>query len=85
MGLDLGALGLLSQQEFTQAYFDAIGTVPRLTVFDIAFALFRNAVIFQGIAARAAGGNANAANAAEVGVIAIIFAARGLTVIKEGI
>ena len=85
MGLDLPALGLLSQREFTQAYFDAIGTVPRLTGFDIAYALFRNAVIFQGIAARAAGGNANAANAAEVGALAKVFAARGLAIAEEGV
>ena len=85
MGLDLPALGLLSQRAFTEAYFDAIGTVPRLTAFDISFALFRNAVIFQGIAARAAGGNAASANAAEVGALAAVFAARGLAHSQEGV
>lgn len=84
MGLDLRALGLLSQDEFTSAYFEAIGTVPRLTSFDIAFALFRNAVIFQGIAARAAGGNASSDNAAEVGALASVFARRGLAIAEKG-
>ena len=80
MGLDLAGLGLLSQEEFAATYFEAIGTVPRLTAFDLAFALFRNAVIFQGIAARAEAGNAAAANATQVGALAPIFAARGLAI-----
>lgn len=83
MGLDLNALGLLDETAFAQTYFDAIGTVPRLTSFDIAFALFRNAVIFQGIAARAAEGNAAAANAADVGRLAPVFAERGLDVARQ--
>lgn len=83
MGLDLPELGLLDQGAFAQSYFDAIGTVPRLGGFDLAFALFRNAVIFQGIAARAAEGNATAANAADVGRLAPVFAARGLDVARQ--
>lgn len=85
MGLDLPKLGLLPQKEFAAAYFEAAGTAPRLTPFNLAFALFRNAVIFQGIAARAEAGNAAAANATQVGALAPIFAARGLAVAEERI
>ena len=46
--------------------------------FRSAFALFRMAVIFEGIAARAAAGNAASANAAEVGALSAAFARRAL-------
>jgi aminoglycoside phosphotransferase (APT) family kinase protein len=83
MGLDFPALGLLGETDFVQAYFNASGSMPRISAFDLAFALFRNAVIFQGISARAAEGNAAAANAADVGRFAPVFAARGLAVAKQ--
>jgi aminoglycoside phosphotransferase (APT) family kinase protein len=83
MGLDLPALGLLNETAFAEAYFAASGSKPRLTAFDLAFALFRNAVIFQGIAARAAEGNAAAANAAHVGRLAPVFASRGLALAQK--
>ena len=46
--------------------------------FHFAFALFRLAVIFEGIAVRAASGNAAAGNAAEVGALCSAFAKRGV-------
>ena len=47
-----------------------------MTTFHLAFALFRWAVIFEGIAARARAGNAAAENAAETGRLAAAFARR---------
>jgi len=52
------------------------------TVFVVlAFALFRFAVIFEGIAARALKGNASADNAGEVGRLSAVFARRAAEVV----
>ena len=51
-------------------------------MFHIALALFRNAVIFQGIASRAKAGNANAGNATDVGRLASTFARRAVELIE---
>jgi aminoglycoside phosphotransferase (APT) family kinase protein len=77
-GLDLPALGIPSQTEYLRHYALASGRSDGVTAFHFAFALFRMAVIFQGIAARAASGNAVADNAAEVGTLAQAFARRAV-------
>src|SRR5262245_8617499 len=46
-GLDLDALGLPSQAEFENWYYEAAGHSLRLEPFHMAFALFRFAVIFE--------------------------------------
>ena len=51
--------------------------------FHLAFALFRFAVIFEGIAARAKAGTAAAANAAEVAYLSRNFAERAVDVITS--
>jgi aminoglycoside phosphotransferase (APT) family kinase protein len=81
IGLDLAALGLPSEADYTAAYYDAAHRDARMTHFHLAFALFRFAVIFEGIAARAKAGTAAAANAAEVGHLAVNFARRAREVI----
>ena len=53
-----------------------------VTPFHFAFALFRLAVIFEGIAARAQSGNAVSDNAAEVGQLGRVFAARAVEVLE---
>jgi len=55
-----------------------------LTPFHIAFALFRFAVIFVGIAERARLGNAAGRNAAEIAPLAQRFAEIGLLIMKNG-
>ena len=50
--------------------------------FHFAFALFRFAVIFEGIAARAAGGNAAAADAASAGRLGPAFARRAVEIVE---
>ena len=82
MGLDLAGLGIPSLDAFVARYAAAAGDQVRLEPFHLAFALFRNAVIFEGIAARARDGNAAAANAREIGALAPVFARRGVEIIK---
>ena len=54
-----------------------------MTNFHLAFALFRFAVIFEGIAARAKAGTAAGVNASEVGHLAANFARRAIEVIES--
>ncbi len=79
-GLDLARLGIPSREAYVATYFAARKThePQRLAPFHTAFALFRMAVIFEGIAARARTGSAAAANAAEVGELSAVFARRGV-------
>jgi aminoglycoside phosphotransferase (APT) family kinase protein len=77
-GLDLLALGIPSEAEYLRRYYQLSGRTNGVTAFHFAFALFRMAVIFQGIAARAASGNAAGENAAEVGTLALAFARRAV-------
>ncbi|MFG1394180.1 phosphotransferase family protein [Xanthobacter agilis] len=75
-GLDLEDLGIPELRDVV-AQYDAVARHGQaLTDFHMAFALFRWAVIFEGIAARAKAGNANSANAGDTGRLAAAFAAR---------
>ena len=82
IGLDCASLGIPSETEYTDAYYRAAHRTSRMTHFHLAFALFRFAVIFEGIAARAKAGTAAAANASEVGQLATNFARRAVEVIE---
>ena len=77
-GLDLDGLGIPPEAEYLRHYYRAAGRKDGITAFHFAFALFRMAVIFEGIAARAAAGNAASSNAAEVGELSAAFARRGV-------
>ncbi|SFN43117.1 phosphotransferase family protein [Variovorax sp. OV329] len=83
-GLDLAALGIPSEHEYLAHYYRRAGrdAARQATPFHWAFALMRWAVMFEGIAARAARGNAVAENAAEVGQMARALAQRGLEAIR---
>ena len=83
-GLDLAALGIPSEAEYLAHYYRRAGrtdAAQQATPFHWAFAFMRWAVIFEGIAARAARGNAVADNASEVGAIGKALAQRGLEAI----
>jgi aminoglycoside phosphotransferase (APT) family kinase protein len=82
LGSDLVALGIPDEHAYTAAYYGAAHRSARMTHFHLALALFRFAVIFEGIAARAKAGTAAAANAAEVGHLAVNFARRARDVIE---
>jgi aminoglycoside phosphotransferase (APT) family kinase protein len=73
LGLDLAKLGIPERPEYEQAYYDAAVHPFRLATFHMAFVLFRFALIFEGIAARARAGSAAAANAADVGYLSGVF------------
>jgi len=80
LGLDHAALGIPGREEFTARYFGcAVPTAP-LRPFHVAFALFRFAVIFVGIADRARQGTAAGEDAARLAPLAARFASRGLEV-----
>ena len=78
MQRDFAAEGLPTEAEFLQLYTDAAPSAAAFTPAHRAFGLFRTAVIFEGIAARARAGNAAAGNAAEVGRLTAVLARRGL-------
>lgn len=84
-GLDLNALGIPSEAQYLAHYYRLTGrntSERQVAPFHWAFALMRWAVIFEGIAARAARGNAVADNAAEIGSLGFALAQRGLEVIN---
>ncbi len=79
-GLDFESLGIPERDAYVERYFASRRTPEnqRLAPFHTAFALFRMAVIFEGIAARARTGTASADNAAEVGELSAVFARRAV-------
>ncbi len=80
-GLDLKTLGIPSEAEFVGHYMAHAKNSPPLQPFHIAFALFRFAVIFVGIADRARQGNAAGGNAHEIAPLAARFAEIGLGIL----
>lgn len=76
MGQDLVGSGIPTQAEFFDFYHAANPDAGVITRFHIAFAVFRNAAIFEGIAARARAGNASSDNAAKVGRLGQTLARR---------
>lgn len=78
LGLDHAALGLPARADFVARYLQGRGASGPLLPFHEAFALFRFAVIFVGIADRAAQGNAAGADAARLAPLAERFARRAL-------
>lgn len=84
LGLDLGALHIPTAPEYLEYYYRAVGTGLRLQPFHYVFALFRLAVIFEGIAARVRGGNAAADNAADVARLGPAFARRARQIMETG-
>jgi aminoglycoside phosphotransferase (APT) family kinase protein len=83
LGLDLEALGVPSEQAYVARYCARTGRADSITPFHLAFAMFRFAVIFEGIAARARAGIAAAANAEEVGKLSIVYAKRACALIED--
>jgi len=75
--------GIPTQDEFVAEYIAHALPTPPLQPFHIAFAMFRFAVIFVGIADRARSGSAASAEAASLGQLAPRFAARAREVIAR--
>lgn len=83
-GLDHAALGIPSREAYLAHYFASRRTrAPHeVAPFHTIFALFRFAMIFEGIAARALTGSAAADNAAAVGALAPLFARRAAEAVR---
>jgi aminoglycoside phosphotransferase (APT) family kinase protein len=77
-GLDLEALGIPTEDVYLKHYLQCSGRKDSVTAFHFAFALFRMAVIFEGIASRAVSGNAASSDAAKVGGLSSAFALRAV-------
>jgi len=75
-GLDLEGLGIPLEDEYLNHYYKCSARHDGVTAFHFAFALFRMSVIFEGIASRAASGNAASSDAAQVGHLSAAFAVR---------
>lgn len=82
-GFDLAGLGIPSEPEYLDRYYRLFPEAGQATPFHFAFALFRLAVIFEGIAARAKSGVAVAENAAEVGNLSVAFARRAIETLEN--
>jgi aminoglycoside phosphotransferase (APT) family kinase protein len=76
-GLDHAALGIPSRDDYVARYCARTGRGAGITNFHLAFACFRFAVIFEGIAKRAEIGTAAGADAATVGRLSVDYARRG--------
>jgi aminoglycoside phosphotransferase (APT) family kinase protein len=81
-GLDLDALGIPAEADYLKHYLQCSGRKDSVTAFHFAFALFRMAVIFEGIASRAASGNAASSDAAKVGGLSAAFASRAMEFVE---
>ncbi|MBM3599609.1 MAG: phosphotransferase family protein [Alphaproteobacteria bacterium] len=77
LGLDRQSLGIPAEDDYVGAYCRHAGRRDRLAPFHLAFAMFRFAVIFAGIASRAKAGTAASADAERVGRLAYYYAGKG--------
>ncbi|WP_346908621.1 phosphotransferase family protein [uncultured Roseibium sp.] len=75
--------GIPTEAEFVARYREVLPNVPAPEPFHVAFALFRFAVIFVGIADRAAAGTASDPEAARFGPLARRFAIRAWEALGE--
>lgn len=82
LGLDRAALGLPSEADFVDRYMQKAPGMAPLTTFHKAFALFRFAVIWVGVADRVRAGNAAGDNAARNAGMAERLARRGIALVE---
>ena len=83
LGLDLEGLGIPSQDEYLRAYYDHTRRRDGITPFHLAFALFRLAVILEGVLARARAGNAASSEAEQVGSLGLALADRAWELVQQ--
>jgi aminoglycoside phosphotransferase (APT) family kinase protein len=85
LGLPLAAMGIPSEAEYLELYYQLSGAKERLTPFHQVFAMFRGAVGSAGVAARGDLGNGVLPDAARVGRrLARAYARRGVALIEDG-
>lgn len=78
MGMEDVAPGIPDESAYLECYYQAVPAIPQVLPFHYAFSLFRLAVIFEGISARARTGASHSANAADVGKLGAGFARRAV-------
>lgn len=81
--LDYVKLGIPLEQDYLETYYRFVVSKDRVEPFHFAFSLFRLAIIFEGIAARARVGNASSDNAADVGALSAVLAQRAMDEISS--
>lgn len=79
-GLDFAALGIPEQGEYLERYYRAAPGMPPIEPFHLGFALFRGAIMAEGIAARARAGLAIDVAAHGFARLAPIFLRRALEI-----
>jgi aminoglycoside phosphotransferase (APT) family kinase protein len=85
LGLSLDELGIPSEEEYLERYYQLAGARERMTTFHQVFAMFRGAVGSAGVAARAEVGNAFLPDAARVGrKLSLAYAQRGARLARSG-
>lgn len=84
LGVDIQALGIPSEQDYIDSYCQRMG-IDKLDNwnFYLAFSFFRLAAIAQGVAKRAADGNASSKAAGGIAAMVQPLAANALTIIDE--
>ncbi|NRA86529.1 MAG: phosphotransferase family protein [Rhizobiales bacterium] len=82
-GIDIQSLGIPSRQNFIRSYRAFGGVDLPLLPFHRAFALFRLAIIFEGIAARNKTGQASGKEAESVGALSAACASLAINVLSE--
>lgn len=83
LGLDLAAMGIPEEASYLARYYALAERSEPVVAFHFAFALFRFAVIFEGIASRAAAGNAAADDAAQAGKLGPAMARRAVEALER--
>ena len=83
-GLNREALGIPALDDYVGRYCRTTGRKDGITVFHLAFSMFRFAVIFEGIAQRARQGNAASDDAEEVGRLSEAYARLAWSLVEEG-
>ena len=84
LGLPLEEMGIPSEAEYLELYYELSGAQERLTRFHQVFAMFRGAVGSASVAARGELGNGELPDAARIGRrLARAYAKRGVALIEE--
>ena len=84
LGLPLEEMGIPSEGEYLELYYELSGAQERLTRFHQVFAMFRGAVGSASVAARGELGNGELPDAAHIGRrLARAYAKRGVALIEE--
>lgn len=84
LGLPLKEMGIPSEDEYLELYYELSGASERLTRFHQIFAMFRGAVGSASVAARGDLGNAELPDAARIGRhLARAYAKRGVALLDE--